>query len=119
LAAALWKLSRGTAFEPQQMSDILQNQHQYLLYAQPQNFYSSIYTYFIAHPNQAFLLWQLAFWLEFSFIIGFFSRRYDAYLFVALIAFVVADYFLMSLYFFEFGLFAFCFVPIRSHQHLS
>jgi hypothetical protein len=119
LAAALWKLSRGTAFDTEQLADILQNQHQDLLYTQAQRLYAQIYTYLIAHPNQAFLLWQLAFWLEFSFIIGFFSRRYDAYLAVALIVFVVADYFLMSLYFFEFGLFAFFFVPIHTHQHIK
>jgi hypothetical protein len=104
LMAGLWKVCRGTAFDMEQMSNILQGQHVELLYTYPNAFFSKVYVYLIERPKLAFMLWHGAVWLELSFIIGFFTRRADGYLLLALLAFIVADYFLMSLYFFEFSI---------------
>ena len=112
LMAGLWKIGRGTAFDVEQMATILQNQHIELLYTQPDAFFSKAYIYLIERPKLAFMLWQGAIWLELSFIIGFFTRRADAYLLFALLAFIVADYFLMSLYFFEFSIWGLLFFRV-------
>lgn len=123
LMAGLWKVYRGTAFDVEQMAAILQNQHIELLYTQPDAFFSKVYIYLIERPKLAFMLWQSAIWLELSFVIGFFTRRADAYLLFALLAFIVADYFLMSLYFFEFSIWGLLFFRVadsgQKQEHTS
>lgn len=102
LLAGLWKLGRLTAFDTEQMSIILQNQHVDILFFKPESIWAHIYSYLIAHKKLSFLLWHGAVWLELGFVIAFFTKRWDNMLIAALGLFVVMDYVVMGLYFFEF-----------------
>ncbi len=115
LAAGLWKCLRLTAFSAEQMPNILtQQQAQYVFDG---GSWSNIYLY-LSGEGAAFAapLWWGAVLLELSFIIGFFTRRADAYLVGALLLFVLADYLVMSLFFFEFALWCWFFVPITKTE---
>ncbi len=96
-SAALWKLLRGSAFEPQQMVNILKAQQLDLLIQQPGSIRAAIAQYLIAHPALAHGVLVTNVLLQLSFMVGFFTRRFDSVLLMLCVVFVVANYFAMSI----------------------
>lgn len=113
-SAALWKIGRGSLFELEQMSRILQHQHLYLLSYQPEALFSRMIIWLIEHPFWSWMLLLVATLLELFFAIGFFTKKYDRYLLLALLLFVAGDYVLMNLSFIAFLIFGMLFFPLRS-----
>jgi hypothetical protein len=84
------------------MSAILKEQHLDYLTNTPDTFYADCLRFLIVHPEVSSVFWVLAWVLEATFIVGFFSRKWDKWLALLFLAFFVMDYILMNLMFAEF-----------------
>lgn len=99
-STALWKLRAGGVFNGEQFSAILLQQHLPVLVAAPQHWFSEVIFWLIQHPTFSFLLYLLATAIEFVFVIAFFTKKYDRFLAVLLLGFLLFDYFLMEINYF-------------------
>ena len=97
VSAAIWKLVRGAAFRPEEMSRILLLQHSDLLSGDCRPALCRIYAWLIDHPVFAQGIYLAAVALEAAFVIGFFTRRYDRWLLALAVSFVAADLFIMRI----------------------
>ena len=97
-SASLWKLFRGSAFDPHQMSGILMAQHAQYIYDYPDTIFSHIYSYLISHYQVSFSILITVVLIQLSFIGGFFTRKYDRIYLILLVAFVILNYFIMHIY---------------------
>lgn len=109
-SAVLWKVWRGTAFDTGQMEAILRIQHLDFMVYNPTHWYSDFINYLLQSPQLSAFLWYGMLFLEFVFVLGFFTRRLDKFLLCCFLLFFFADYWIMNLSFFEFCIFAFVFV---------
>ena len=71
VSAGLWKIYRGSIFNPLQMSEILQRQHLDYIINYPESYYSNFINYLIIHPNISNLFWHSSWLIEIAFIVGF------------------------------------------------
>ncbi|WP_255155355.1 hypothetical protein [Ferruginibacter sp. HRS2-29] len=111
--AALWKIRLGGVFNTDQFSGILIYQHANLLAEHPQGWFAAIIRFLVDHPAWSYCLYLAAFLLEFVFVTGLFTCRYDRYLILLFCAFAVADYFLMEIVYFFWLPFMGCFYLSR------
>ncbi len=103
-SAALWKIFRGSLWNEGQMEAILKLQHSDLLIYSEPGLYSQWIHFLIANPTFATLLWCVATLVELVFIVGFFTKKIDTGLFLAFWLFILADFFVMGLHFWELGI---------------
>jgi glycosyltransferase involved in cell wall biosynthesis len=96
-SAAIWKVARGTVFNGEQMSRILLVHHADLLTGTCTSLSCRFYSWLIAHPPLSQTLYIASALLEASFILGFFTRRFDRWLIVLAIVFVMADLLVMRI----------------------
>lgn len=96
-SSALWKLKTGALFQPQQMSAILLEQHLAGLQYQGHDIFSKTIFYLIGHPSFSRLLYVGSFVIELSFMLAFFTTRFDKVLMILLALFIVSDFFLMGI----------------------
>ena len=78
----LWKLFRKSWANNRQGIAILKENIIPLLYAHPNYKAAGLYYYFLEHPAYADVLYKTGFVLEGLFIVGFFTKRFDAYLII-------------------------------------
>lgn len=100
-SAALWKLSRGSAFYELQMVEILKSQHVQLFLEQPDSIQAKLIRYLIANPSLAHSFLLGAVLMQLTFSIGFFTRKWDETLFGLSILFCIANYIIMGIFSFE------------------
>jgi hypothetical protein len=96
-SAALWKIFRGSVFYQLQLSDILKSQQIDLLIQNPQTIKAHCVGYLIAHPETAHIILLANVLVQLSFLAGFFTRKFDSFLFVLAIIFCIANYYVMSI----------------------
>lgn len=96
-SAALWKILRGSAFNPEQLVSILKAQRLDLLLQQPDSIRAAITRYLILHPTTAHGVLLVNVLLQLSFAVGFFTKRFDDVLLGLCILFVLANYFVMGI----------------------
>jgi hypothetical protein len=96
-SAALWKILRGSIFYTDQLSNILKSQQINLLLQHPDTFRAHIAQYLIANPQVAHIVLLANVALQLCFLAGFFTKKFDGYLFVLAIAFCVANYYIMGI----------------------
>ncbi len=96
-SAALWKILRGSVFYKEQMSNILKAQQLDLLLQQPDSLRAQVAQYLIANPDISHVVLVVNVVVQLIFLIGFFTRRADSFLFVLLIVFCAANYFVMNI----------------------
>ncbi len=101
LSAGIWKIVQGGLFNPIQMSAILLNQHKELLVSTPNNWLSNFYYWLINHSAISYILYFTAFLMELSFVMGFFTKKYDKLLCIFFIAFLVFNHFIMRIPYYE------------------
>ncbi|MEP6844853.1 MAG: hypothetical protein ABI861_02580 [Panacibacter sp.] len=101
VSAAIWKFVQGGIFNITEMSGVLLYQHNQLLTSSPGYWQTNFYLYLISHQFLSYLLYLSATLLEAVFIIGFFTKKYDRILAAAFIIFLVADYVVMRIPYFE------------------
>lgn len=97
VSAALWKLLRGGLFNGGEMSRILLLHHSDLLSGACDSLSCRVYFFLIDHPALSWWLYFGGVLLEGSFIIGFFTRRWDKVLLGFAVLFVVADLLVMRI----------------------
>jgi hypothetical protein len=100
-SSGLWKITRGSIFDLNQMQHILLQQHKDLLTLDPEWWLSRFFTGIIQKPFLAQGLYVLSCLLELLFLVGFFTFRYDKWLFIIYIIFIVADVLFMRILFGE------------------
>lgn len=96
-SAALWKIFRGSAFNPEQLVNILKAQRLDLLLQQPDSIRAGIARYLITHPTTAHGVLLVNVLLQLTFAVGFFTKRFDDVLLGLCILFVAANYFVMGI----------------------
>jgi hypothetical protein len=100
-SAALWKILRGSVFYTEQLSNVLKSQQINLLLQHPDNFKAHIAQYLIANPSVAHIVLIVNVFIQLSFAIGFFTKKFDGYLFWLAIIFSIANYYVMGIVSFE------------------
>jgi glycosyltransferase involved in cell wall biosynthesis len=100
-SAGVWKFLQGGIFHPDQMSGILLYQHKELLTNSTGYWQTDLIWYLTEHKAISYLLYAAACLLELSFLAGFFTRKYDRYLAIAFLIFLVMDYVIMRIAYFE------------------
>lgn len=96
-SAAIWKIARGSIFNPHEMSAILLTQHNDIVTGPCNTFNCRIYQYLIDHPLVSYLLFLSGTLLELFFVIGFFTKKFDRLLLVLAILFLAVDHLLMRI----------------------
>jgi len=109
-SAACWKIGRGALLESDQFVQILYTQHSELLVFGKGNYQSWI-TWLVHQPILCQVLWYLATGLELLFFIGFFTKKWDLWLWLAFWLFLLFDKLIMGLAFWELGILTICFLP--------
>jgi len=101
VSAALWKLAQGGLSSILQMSGVLLYQHKELLTSSPGYWQSDFLLWLIRRPQLSYLLYLSAALLELSFIVGFFTKKYDRLLLAFLVIFLVTDHLIMRITYYE------------------
>jgi hypothetical protein len=101
VSAALWKIVNGAVFNPEQMSGVLLYQHADLLSNSVGYWQTELINWLIQHKTFGFLLYVFATVLELFFITGFFTRRFDNWLMIAFIVFLLFDHLVMRIPYYE------------------
>jgi len=96
-SAAMWKIWRGTAFDFNQLHNILQHQHAQLLFDNADGWHANFIRWLLLHPSVCFALLLTAVLTQLSFFVGFFTQRFDCVLLLLLCVFVVFNYIVMNI----------------------
>lgn len=100
-SAGLYKVFRGSWFNMDQMTGIIENTQLELFLAAPDGWHAQLFTWLLQHQTVSWLLFLLATILEVVFIVGYFTRRYDVRLFVTAMSLHIGFYFTMRFFAFE------------------
>jgi hypothetical protein len=96
-SAGCWKIVQGGIFHLYQMSAVLQHQHADLLALPGDGAYKDFIQWLINYPVVSYGLYGCATLAELSFLIGFFTRKWDRVLGLIFIVFLILDKFLMGI----------------------
>ena len=108
-SAGLWKIRAGGLFNLEQMSAILLRQHGSLLVSAPENWYAIFILKIVSRPLLAYALYLMGTLAELSFIVGFFTKKWDRLLLLILLLFILFDLVLMKINYFPWVAFGFLF----------
>lgn len=97
--AAIFKLKNGGLLDLTHMSDSLKITVSDYLLQNPTGIRSEIMLWLISHPLIGYFLYLTVIMLEGSFLIGFFTKKYDWILFVSFLCFHIGNAYLMDLTF--------------------
>lgn len=113
-SAAVWKAVQGGLFFPQQMTGILLQHHAEYLLSAPESWQTRL-IYFVAQRQWlGFALYWAATLLELVFVIGFFTKKFDAWLVRGAIVFLMMDVLIMRIPYFSILPFMLCFAFSKS-----
>lgn len=99
--SAYHKFVNGSLQNPENFSSILMHQHLDLATLYPQHISYKIATFLIEHTTLATFLFYILFVTQLCFVLGIFTKQFDKWLFLLLIAFAVLTYFFMRIYNFD------------------
>jgi hypothetical protein len=119
VSAAIWKFAQGGIFNGSEMSGILLFQHNELLTNSPGYWQSNLILYLIQHTQLSYLLYLSATLLELIFFTGFFTKKYDRVLIVLFIIFLLMDYFIMRIPYYEISPLALTLLFSKQNKKLS
>ncbi len=100
-SAGIWKIIRGSVFNKVQLSGILLEQHKEMLTSSPHYWLTDLYVFLINHATLSYFLYIVVTIMELSFLIGFFTKKFDKFLILVYFVFLIADYFIMRIPYFE------------------
>lgn len=101
LSAGIWKFRNGGAFSHEQLSAILLDQHKEMLTNSPDYWMSYLYQWLINNIAVSYALYIVVTLMELSFAIGFFTKRFDKVFIGIYFIFLLADYFIMRIPYYE------------------
>ena len=104
-SSALWKIFRGSIFESDHFYNIIRSQHFSNFLHYPDHWISNFNLFLLDHPNFLHLSFVLVVLAQLSFAVGVFTRRYDKVLFILMIAFILMDFVVMRIEYWEFAVF--------------
>ncbi len=93
------------------MSHILQQMNAEWFLFNNKGLQADIISYLIDHPGVSQWFFRLATIVDFSLMIGFFTKKFDKWLFLALVAFHLGNFFLLHISFIEQSLIFVPFLP--------
>ena len=96
-SAGLWKLRTGAFFNGEQLSSILLEQHLRHLAYNLNDYFSRLIYFLINSTILSQSLYCIVIFIQTSFIIGFFTKKFDRVLLILFILFIISDYFLMKI----------------------
>lgn len=108
-SSALWKITSGGIFNKEQMAGVLLFQHAAYLTSNNNSLITKSIYYLVQHQLLAYCLYLAVFIGEFSFAVGFFTRKYDRFLIFILTTFLFFDYTIMFINYFAWMAFMGCF----------
>jgi hypothetical protein len=111
VSAGLYKIYYGGFFYPHNMSHILQQMNTEWFLFDKKGLQADIIHYLIDHPGISQWFYRLATLVDLSLIIGFFTKKYDKWLFLALVTFHLGNFFLLHISFIEQSLIFAAFLP--------
>ncbi len=100
-SAAVWKFVQGGIFNINEMSGVLLYQHNQMLTNSPAYWQSQFLYWLIKNPSISFLFYLSAAILELFFVIGFFTKKFDRWLIICFILFLIMDYLIMRIPYIE------------------
>lgn len=112
-SAAIWKVFRGNIFDVDHFSNILKNQHASYFFYRPDGMRGNLFDYLIHHPEVSSLLLYGAVLLQLSFTVGFFTKRYDLFLALILLLFLIFNWLVMDISFWNMFVIVLLFLPWR------
>lgn len=115
-SAFFWKLGRSSLWHEGQLTNILKVQHSALITDSNNTLYCNWINYLIDNPSLAYGLWWTAALIEMSFIVGFFSKKFDSLLFLLFWLFLISDFLVMGLHFWELGILTIFFLKPYSQK---
>lgn len=116
-SAGLYKVFRGSVFNADQMTGIIEGTQLDLLLADPGGLHATLFTWLLQHAWASWALFTLATLLELVFLIGFFTRRYDVWLFVTAMSLHIGFWFTMRFFAFELIVLDLTLLPWRRMLH--
>ena len=108
-SAGIFKLLNGGFLHNYQFTTILKHQHIYELTHATQAWYSQFIHLLLANPIFTELIYRVATFVELTFAIGFFTKKYDWLLFSLFIIFFLSNLLLMRISFYEMYIGLLCF----------
>jgi hypothetical protein len=99
-SAGCWKLVQGGIYHLDQMSAILQNQHLERLTAvsgPSGDWYGQVIRWLVNHPLVSYGLYGCVTLAELSFLVGFFTRKWDKWLGLIFVLFLLLDKWVMGI----------------------
>jgi hypothetical protein len=109
VAAGVEKIASGAVFNVEQMSGILQMQHGLYLVNGYGDWFTQFIYFLINHKTIAFVIYITGTAAELLFVVALFTRKYDRLLIIVFCTFLIADYFVMQIYYFIWLVFTACF----------
>ncbi len=107
-STGLWKLRAGGVFNLEEMSGILVKQHAAYISQQPFDWFANLIHYLIVHYKISYLLYLFTVLVELSFVVGFFTKKFDKLLILLFLLFVLFDFVLMRINYFSWVAFLLC-----------
>ena len=104
-SAGVWKFATGALFNVEEMSAVLLNQHAQILVEATKTFKIATILFLVEHKVLSYLFYLASFIAEISFIVGFFTKKFDKYLAILLGLFLIFDFALMFIYYFSWVVF--------------
>lgn len=100
-SSGVWKIYQGGFFNTFQMAAILLEQHKELLTNSPGYWQTKMQYWLIRNFKVSYTLYLIAAGIELSFVIGFFTKKYDSLFISAFLIFLVFDYLIMRISYVE------------------
>lgn len=100
-SAGLWKIREGGVFNLEQMSNILLLQHKEVLVSSGDGWYSRFIYWLAGHRAVSYGLYVAGTLAELVFGLGFFTRRFDKWLILIFLAFLVMDALVMKIGYYD------------------
>lgn len=100
-SAGVWKIYWGGVFNPAQLSNILAFQHAHVLALAPESSFAKFINWLMDHPRIGWFIYILATAIELVFVVGFFTMKWDRWLIILFLLFLVFDQLIMQIGYYE------------------
>lgn len=97
-SAAFWKIWRGSLFHTDQLISILQGKNSMTVITSDHSLLSQFFFFIGTHQGLAIAIWILMGVIELSFLIGFFTYRFDAMLMTSYLLFVAGGFLIVGIF---------------------
>jgi hypothetical protein len=112
-SSALWKIGRGSVFHHGHIANLIQSDYAGLLAAHPDSTVARLLFFMSDNPWIGDVLFAVVALLQLSFVVGFFTGKFDALLLIFLGMLILGNYVFFHVASWEVLIFGVCFLPKR------